>query len=51
MVNDFEMDEDYNFIEKLFEIFKDFGVFRDYRVVIMDCRIENFKCVLVDSDV
>lgn len=49
--NDPEMDDDYNFTEKTLEIFKDPKVLRDYRVAIMDRRIENFKRALADSDV
>jgi cation diffusion facilitator CzcD-associated flavoprotein CzcO len=49
--NDPEMDADYNFAEKSLEIFKDPVVLRDYRVAIMDRRIENFKRALADSDV
>ena len=49
--NDPEMDPDYNFTEASLEIFKDPKVLRDYRVAIMDRRIENFHRALADSEI
>ncbi|OAL46300.1 FAD/NAD(P)-binding domain-containing protein [Pyrenochaeta sp. DS3sAY3a] len=49
--NDPEMDPDYNFTEKTLEIFKDPEVLREYRVAIMNRRIENFHRAIADSDI
>lgn len=49
--NDPEMDPEYNFTQNSLELFKDPEVLREYRVAIMDRRIENFKRALADSDI
>lgn len=46
-----DMDPEYNFTKETLELFKDPEVLREYRVAIMDRRIENFKRAIADSDV
>ncbi|GAM39067.1 hypothetical protein TCE0_034f10308 [Talaromyces pinophilus] len=46
-----DMDSEYNFTKETLELFKDPEVLREYRVAIMDRRIENFKRAIADSDI
>ncbi|OAA68631.1 Flavin monooxygenase-like protein [Niveomyces insectorum RCEF 264] len=49
--NDPEMDDQYNFSQATLDQFKDPIALRDYRMAIMDRRIDNFKRALADSDI
>ncbi|KAG8156894.1 hypothetical protein KVR01_013307 [Diaporthe batatas] len=48
--NDPEMDDDYNFTEKTMKEFQDPETLRQYRIAIMDRRIQNFQRAMADSD-
>lgn len=49
--NDPEMDEEYNFTEKTLNAFQDPEALRQYRIAIMDRRIQNFHRAMADSDI
>lgn len=44
------MDSDYNFTDKSLQLFEDPKALRDYRVALMDRRIDNFKRAMADSE-
>ncbi|KAK7705398.1 hypothetical protein SLS63_014143 [Diaporthe eres] len=49
--NDPEMDDEYNFTEKTLKEFQDPEALRQYRIAIMDRRIQNFHRAMADSDI
>lgn len=48
--NDPEMDEEYNFSEDSMQLFKTPEKLRDYRIAMMDRRIDNFKRIMAGSE-